>query len=399
MPVYTYKGKNGNGEYVGGSLAGDNSDAVATHLLNLGIYPISIKEEISKNKVGKKNTKIDLLLFTRQMYVLLKSGIPLAKALKTLENSNQDETLKEIYGDIQKSLDNGYEFNVALQKQKQHFSQFYISMVKVGEVTGRLEEVFSKLYEYIDFESEMKNKAKAAIRYPMIVIGVMAMAFSILSFFVIPAFAKVYENFNAILPLPTRILIGFSDFMLSYGIVLMFLFGGFIWWFLKYIKTTQGRFWWDKNRIKIPIFGEIIFKTILARFARAFALSLKSGVPIVQTLSVTALVLDNVYISSYIDQVRESVERGNTLYNSMRATDIFTPLVLEMVATGEETGELDSMLNEVGTLYEREVEYELKSINTQIEPILLVFMGVLVAILALGIFLPIWDLGKAVVKH
>ena len=247
MPVYTYKGKNGNGEYVGGSLAGDNSDAVATHLLNLGIYPISIKEEISKNKVGKKNTKIDLLLFTRQMYVLLKLRNPLAKALKTLENSNQDETLKEIYGDIQKSLDNGYEFNVALQKQKQHFSQFYISMVKVGEVTGRLEEVFSKLYEYIDFESEMKNKAKAAIRYPMIVIGVMAMAFAILSFFVIPAFAKVYENFNALLLFPTRILIGFSDFMLSYGLVLMFLFGGFFCWFLKYIKTTQGRFWGDKN--------------------------------------------------------------------------------------------------------------------------------------------------------
>lgn len=397
MASFYYKGKKNNGDYAEGYFEAANSDVVAQHLLTLGIYPITIEEkEKTTNSTSKGKAKLDLLLFTRQMYALLKAGVPIAKSLKTLENSSQNEFLKNLYNDISQSLESGYELNIALQKHKKMFSPFYISMVRVGEVTGRLEEVFSKLYDYLEFEQEMKNKAKAALRYPMIITGVMALAFSILSFFVIPAFAKIYENFNAELPLPTRILIGFSDFMINYGAILFLLGGGAIYGFLKYIKTVDGRAWWDKTRLQIPIFGNIVLKSILARFSRAFALSMKSGVPIVQTLSVTSQVLDNVYIGQHIEQIKESIERGNTLYNSMKSTNVFTPLVLEMVATGEETGELDTMLNEVGTLYEREIEYQLKTINTQIEPILLLFLGVLLAILALGIFLPIWDLGKVI---
>jgi MSHA biogenesis protein MshG len=395
MSNYKYTGKNKAGEDVDGIIEAADSDSVAAYLFGLDIYPLEIQEEIIKKK---KTGKVDLLLFTRQMYILLKSGIPLIKALKTLETSNQDETLKDLYRDIQKSLDNGYEFSTALQKHKEYFPPFYISMVKVGEMTGRLEEVFAKLYEYIDFENEMKKKAKATLRYPIIVLSVMILAFVILSFFVIPAFTKVFDSFHATLPLPTRILIGFSDFMIHYGAILGVLAGLGIYWFLKYIKTVDGRFWWDKTRLTMPIFGEIIFKTLLARFARSFALAVSSGVSLVPTLTVTAQVLDNMFISSHIEQIKESVERGNTLYNSMKSTDIFTSLVLEMVATGEETGELDTMLNEVGQLYEREVEYDLNNINSKIEPILLVFIGCLVGILALGIFLPIWDLGK-VVNH
>lgn len=399
MATFVYKGKNQLGENIEGDIEGSNPTMVADHLMKSGVFPISIEEKRDELKVvSKKHKPLDVLTFTRQFYVLNRSGVPISRALKSMEVSNQNAYLKEIFRDIRQSLDNGYELHTALQKHNKFFSVFYINMVKIGEITGRLEEVLLELYNYLEFEQEMKQSAKTALRYPFFVIGVMAIAFIIMMIFVIPAFAKIYASFNATLPWPTLVLIGLSNFLMSYGVLVLITIGAVSYSFKNYISAGVGRFWWDRVKFTFPVIGKILKKSTLARFSKSFSLSLKSGVPIVQSLGVISQVVDNAYLGKHIDQIRESVERGNTLYNSMRATGVFEPLVMEMISTGEEAGQLDTMADEISHLYDKEIAYDLKTINAQIEPIMLLFLGVFLVIFALGIFLPIWDLGSVVIK-
>jgi MSHA biogenesis protein MshG len=268
-------------------------------------------------------------------------------------------------------------------------------MVRVGETTGRLEEVFLRLFDHLEFEREMRSRVKSALRYPIFVIVAMVAAMAVINLFVIPAFAKVYAGFNAELPLMTKILIGSSNFTIRYWPVILLALicaaVGFRFW----ITTDSGRYRWDKVKLRFPIVGKIMLKGILARFARSFALASKSGVPIVQGLSVVSQTVDNAYISGRIEQMRDGVERGESILRTATTAGVFTPIVLQMVAVGEETGALDDLMDEIAQMYEREVDYELKTLSSQIEPILIVGLGILVLILALGVFLPIWDLGNA----
>ncbi len=400
MPIFTYVGKNSSGNEVKGEIEGVSVQIVGSQLMKSGVYPLSIQEKKSTSNTPifyKKNKKsVDLIIFTRQMYTLIKSGVPLSKALKTMENSNQNPTLKTLFKDIKTQVDNGYQLSAAFQKYNHFFSPFYINMVKVGELTGRLEEIFLKLYEYLEFEQTMIRSAKSALRYPALVIIAITVAFSIMMVFVVPTFAKVYAGFNAKLPWQTQMLINISEFMVAYSPILILGFGFVIYSLLKYLKTADGRLLWGKIKFNIPIIGPILKKSALARFCKTFALSIKSGIPIVQALSYISPVLDNDYLTYQIDDIRQNVEKGNTLYASMANSQIFEPLVLEMFATGEETGELDAMSLEVSSLYEKEVEYELKNINALIEPVMIVLLAGLILVFALGIFLPIWDLTKIV---
>jgi MSHA biogenesis protein MshG len=213
--------------------------------------------------------------------------------------------------------------------------------------------------------------------------------------FVIPAFAQVFKNLNAELPLMTRILMGFSELMVNYWYLLIGGTVAAIFGFRHWIGTREGRLRWDEMKLGFPVAGKIIRKATLARFSRSFALASKSGVPITQALSNVALTVDNVFIARKIEGMRETVERGDTVLKAAIGAKVFTPVVLQMIAVGEESGALDEMMGEIAEMYQREVEYELKTLAQQIEPILIVFLGVIVLVLAMGIFLPIWDLGKA----
>ncbi|MGH8673633.1 MAG: type II secretion system F family protein, partial [Burkholderiales bacterium] len=244
----------------------------------------------------------------------------------------------------------------------------------------------------------MRNQVKSAIRYPSFVIAVMAVAIVIINLFVIPAFAKVYSGFKAELPFLTKLLIGFSNFMVETWYLQLAVLIGAALGFRAWTATRAGKYAWDRYKLKIPIAGKIILKATLARFARSFSLALQSGVPVVQALSTVAQVVDNDYIGQRIEQMRDGVERGESVLRTAVATGIFTTVVLQMIAVGDETGELDSLLREVADLYENDVEYEVKTLSQQIEPILIVGLGALVLVLALGVFLPIWDLGKAAIS-
>ena len=409
MPSFAYKGRNAGGQLIEGVLESADSGAVVDVLRGMGLTPVDIKEaqgKALKSTSGmnvtlfkQKITHIDLLLFSRQMHTLLKSGVPIMRALNGLQEAAINPEMKRVIGEIRESLEGGRELSHALARHPRVFSPFYLSMIRVGEATGLLEEIFYRLFEHLEFERYMREQVKTALRYPMFVMIAMAVAIVIVNIFVIPAFAKVFAGFGAELPLMTRILLGFSEFMVAYWPLMLAVVAGCVIAFRSWVGTTLGRYIWDRTTLKIPIAGKILHKAALSRFSRSFSLGIRSGVPVMQALSNSAQTVDNSYVSRCIEGMRENVERGESLLRATISAGIFTPIVMQMVAVGEESGAVDDMMDEIGDMYRQEVEYELKTLGQQIEPILIVLLGVLVLILALGIFLPMWDLGKVALKR
>ena len=408
MAAFAYKGRDGRGELVEGTLEGDDSGAIADQLVKNGITPTEIRSirglaggMVSKPDwfkrlfTAKPVTPMDLLLFSRQMYTLLKAGVPIMRALAGLQESTQNPAFAAVIQDLRESLDSGRELSAAMRRHPRVFSPLYVSMVQVGEMTGMLDETFIRLYGHLEFERDMRERIKTAMRYPSFVVLAMAIAIVIVSLFVIPAFARVFEGLHAELPLMTRMLIGFSGFMVNYWMLMLATATAAVAGFRFYVSMPDGRYKWDRYKFKLPIAGKIILKSTLARFARGMALSFKSGMPVLQGLNVVSLVVDNEFMRSRIEQMREGVERGESILRTAVAAGVFNSVVLQMIAVGEETGDLDGLMFEVADMYQREIEYEVKTLSSQIEPVLIVFLGILVLILALGVFLPMWDLGKA----
>lgn len=406
MPYYAYKGRNARGEMLQGTIEGADSGAIATQLFSTGITPVEIVEAkkpvAAANEDGwlaalleRKVSSMDVQMFCRQMYTLLKSGVPIMRGLAGLQESATNKAFARIIGDLRESLDSGRELSSSMRRHPDIFDNFFLSMVRVGEMTGRLEEVFLRLFDHLEFDRDMRQRVKSALRYPSFVIIAMAIAIVVVNIFVIPQFQKVFDSFKTELPLMTRILINSSEFTTNYWPFILVCLGMVVFGFRFWIGTESGRYEWDKRKLKLPIAGKIMMKGTMARFARSFSLSSRSGVPIVQSLTTVSQTVDNAYLCARIEQMRDGVERGESILRTSVAAGVFTPIVLQMIAVGEETGSLDDLMDEIAQMYEREVDYELKTLSAQIEPILIVFLGVLVTILALGIFLPIWDLGKA----
>jgi MSHA biogenesis protein MshG len=408
MPTFAYRGRGSRGDLVTGKLEGTDASAIADQLLATGITPVDIRATVvaSAESVpgalqrlfAPKVTLVDVMLFSRQMYTLSKAGVPIMRALAGLQESATNPTLRAVIADLRVSLDSGRELSSAMRKHPDVFSTFYVSLVRVGETTGKLEETFNRLFGYLDFEREVRDRIKTALRYPTFVIVVITVAIAIVNFTVIPAFAKIFEANKVQLPLLTRALVAISDAFLAYWPVAIGGIAFAILAFANYIRTEQGRHAWDRAKLRIPIIGGIIFKATLARFARGFSIATSSGVQIVQGLTVVAAVVDNAYLARRVEQMREGVERGESVLRTAITTGVFTPVVLQMIAVGEETGELDDLLGEVADMYEQEVDYAVKNLSASIEPILTIFLGILVLILALGVFLPIWQMGSVMLK-
>lgn len=405
MPTFAYKGRNSAGEAVEGVLEAANANFAADALFGLGVTPLAIKEKavsggFNFQLFAPRIGHIDILLFTRQIYTLLKAGVPIMRALGGLRDSSSNPAMQDMLQSVRESLDQGRELSVSLARHPRVFTPFYLAMVRVGEMTGRLEEVFLRLFDHMAFERFMREQVKSALRYPSFVIAAMVAAMVIVNIFVIPQFAKVFKGFGAELPFLTRVLIGVSEFFVAWWPAMLLACIGAAFAFAQWIRTDSGRYRWDHFKLKLPIAGKIVRKATLARFARSFALATRSGVPIIQALSTVAMTVDNAWIADKIDTMRENVERGESVLRAAIGTEAFTPVVLQMIAVGEESGALDDMMEEIADMYQNEVEYELKTLAQQIEPILIVMLGIMVLILALGIFLPMWDLGRvALGKH
>ena len=407
MPFFAYKGRNARGELMQGVLEAADRGAVADQLFNTGVTPIEINAtkkaasaadngDVWWRKLLEPRVKpMDVQLFSRQLYTLLKAGVPIMRGLAGLQESSISPAFAKVIKDLRESLDSGRELSAAMRRHTEVFSPFYLSMVRVGEMTGRLEEVFLRLFDHLEFDRDMRERVKTATRYPSFVMIAMVVAMIIVNIFVIPAFAGVFKSFHAELPLMTRILLNTSNFTVSYWPLMLGVVVGAVWGFRTWIGTAKGRYEWDRTKLRVPIAGKIVLKGTMARFARSFALSARSGVPIVQALTVVSQTVDNAYLQARVEQMRDGVERGDSILRTAAAAGVFTPVVLQMIAVGEESGSLDDLMDEIAQMYEREVDYELKTLSAQIEPIMITFLGIMVLVLALGIFLPIWDLGKA----
>ncbi|MDP2430624.1 MAG: type II secretion system F family protein [Pseudomonadota bacterium] len=412
MPSFTYKARNTRGELLTGKLEGGSEAAVADELLRSGLTPVDITGVAAQSDgeagqdigqylghfFAEKVGEADLMLFCRQMASLLKAGVPILRALASLAESSAHKTFRVVLLELREGLSSGRELSACLRKHPTVFQSFFVNMVRVGETTGRLDDVFMRLFHHLEFEREMRERVKSALRYPSFVVAALVIALGVINVMVIPAFAKVYKSSNAELPLMTKVLIGTSDFTVAWWPLLL---GGMVvaglvfrWW----LKTARGEYLWDKILLSVPIVGKIVHKAALARFAKGLGMTYQSGVPIVQGLTNAAQVVGNAFIASRIEQMRDGVERGESLTRTATTTGVFTPVVLQMMAVGEETGELDRLLTEIGELYQRDVEYEIRTLSEQIEPILITGLGAIVLVVALGVFLPIWDLGSTMTK-
>lgn len=405
MPLFTYKGRNARGSLIQGEIDAGTIDSVASQLFNIGITPVDIKErkaasdsDISlSNYLNRKAPSLDdLILFSRQMYTLMKAGVPMIKSITGLIQSSRNFKLIEALKDIMSNLESGRDLSSSLARHPNIYSPLYISMVKVGEETGRLEESFFRISEYLAREKDTRERIKAALRYPTFVIVAIAIAIAIINIFVIPAFAGLFAKAGVELPWQTRFLMATSSLFVEWWPMMIAVIIGTFIAAKSYIKTENGLYQWDHYKLKIPLVGDIIYRATLARFARSFSMGLKSGVPLIQAMTVVSRSVDNEYISDKILGMRNGIERGESLTRTANLTKMFTPLVIQMLSVGEETGQVDDMMVEVAEYYDREVDYDIKNLSSAIEPILIIAIGVMVLILALGVFLPMWDLAQVV---
>ncbi|MFH1904938.1 MAG: type II secretion system F family protein [bacterium] len=402
MPTYQYRARNKEGAIVTGRLDADSEPQVIAQLEALGNLPITVslvkKKEGPKLKfsLGGKIGGKTLVIFTRQLATMIRAGVPIIACLNTLIAESENEKFKEILREINMDIQEGSPFSRALSLHPKVFTKLYINTVLSGEAGGTLDVSLSRLASLLEHESEIQANIKAATRYPIIVIVGITIAFFVLVTTVVPKFASVFAASKVALPLPTRILIGIDYGIRHYWfyIVPSILFLAFGLW--KYIQTERGRYQWDWIKLKLPIFGPLSTKTAASRFAQTLATLNRSGLPILKTLDIVGTTVGNVVIAKEINKLSASVTEGKGIAEPLLEGKFFPPLVSHMVAIGERSGHLDEMLDSLQQHYDMEINAMVKNLTTLIEPILTVALGVIVLFIALGIFLPMWDLASAV---
>ncbi|MCK4709098.1 MAG: type II secretion system F family protein [Gammaproteobacteria bacterium] len=403
MPVYSYTGRSKNGELTEGEMDSSSSGSVAGALIEKGITPLQISEvkkkvdiiDLINEKLNLQKISVEeLLMFTRQMAALAKAGIPITRAIVGIMESIQNPLMIKSLKDCLEQLESGRNLSITFARHPKVFSNLYISMIQVGENTGRLDEAFSMMANYIERNRKMSNNISAAMRYPTTVIIAISIAMAIVNLFVIPKFASFFEANNLELPWQTVFLLNTSNFFVNnWHFILATLFIAFT-LFKRYISTVEGRYKWHQFILKIPVIGNILLRAYLARFARSFAMAYGAGVPIVQGMGVISRSVGNDYIARHVADMREGIERGEALTITAYRTGMFTPVVMQMFSVGEEAGNLDEMMSFIADFYEEEVDYDIKTLSDKMEPLIYVFVGIMVLVLAMGIFVPMWDIAQ-----
>jgi MSHA biogenesis protein MshG len=399
--MYRYRGRSGRGALVTGRLEAESIDAVASRLMNLGITPLEIDSDAAEQATvaetwrrlgGGKPKTADLVLFARQMYSITKSGLPLLRGLRGLADSTHNLMLRDALQDVLQSLESGRDLASSLARHPQIFPPLFLSIVRVGESTGTLDNSFLRLCDYLSQDQDVQDRVKAAIRYPLVVVGMIGIAIAVITVFVIPNFAPLFRVLGNDIPMPTRIIMATSEFVREHGLTLVLGVIAGLYGANRYIATEAGRYRWDRFKLRVPVLGDLMHQAILSRVMRSMAISLDAGLPMIQALTLLARSAGNEYLAERLLRLRDAVERGDSLSRAAATAEIFPPLVLQMVAVGEETGELTRLLEEVAGFYQREVDYRLRNLTALIEPLLIVFVGGMVLVLALGVFLPLWNM-------
>lgn len=413
MTDFFYRGRDAEGRQVEGHQEAASQNALLQLLRRQDITATCV--EVAKKKHTRKTNraankdnhrpwlpallrrhiKIDeLIMFCRQMHALTRSGVPLMRAINGLAEATASPRLQQILTQVARSLTQGTSLSVAMRAHPEAFNDLFVAMIRMGETTGRLDSAFQQLVGHLEREKDTRKRFSAATRYPIFVSVSITLAMLIITFKVVPAFSDVFASLDAELPWPTRVLIGTSNFMLNAWPYLLVLISLAIYGVLRWKGTPKGQIHWDHGLLKLPLIGRLFERMALGRFARSFAMMLVAGVPILQALQVSSRTVGNRYIGHGIEQMIAGIERGESLLTTASVSHLFNPLILQMIAVGEETGNVAELLIDIADFYDQEVDYDLKRMTELIEPILLAFMGMMVVILMLGVFLPMWDLGN-----
>lgn len=409
MPVYQYRGRHIDGAAAQGKIEANDRSAVVVQLEQQSIIPIHIELQSKGASLVsgrqkrslqlsyfEKVTLDELIMLSRQLASLTRAGVPIVNSLKGLSDTVTNKTIASGLAGVAENLEKGQELSTAMAKYPNIFSELFVSMVRIGENTGRIDDAFSQMSNYLALERKTLRNLKQATRYPLFVLSAITVAIAIINIFVIPSFKDVFDSLGGSLPWQTVVLISLSDFWLAYWLHMLAGASAVGFFFHRWKKSDEGRLTWDKSKFKIPLVGRIFYRAALARFARTFSVVLGAGMPIEKGLSVVSKAVDNQYVGSKIEQMRIAIERGEGFTSAAKRTAMFSPLIMQMLAVGEETGRVDEMLAEVADFYEEEVEYRLLNLSSAIEPILISIIGGLVLVLALGVFLPLWDLSSTV---
>ena len=401
MPVFNYKARNASGKLVSSTLEAENSRLVAQILISRGLTPINIEANAQHSDVALQlqhwyaNRQLDindLILFSRQMYSLTKAGVPLIRAISSLTDACHNIAMKHALQGVGRRLESGQSLSQSMAQYPKIFPILLISIINVGETTGGLEQAFQQISHYLDREKETQSRIKSALRYPIMVLIAISVALVIVNIYVIPAFKGVFDKMGAELPWQTQLLLSISNFSVHYWPHLL---GGLLILLVlvnKYLASDEGRLQWHKLLLNIPVVGSIIERATMERFSRAFAMVLNAGVPLIQGISLVSRAVGNDYIGSQLHKMQVGIEKGDSISRMARSIGLFPPLVIQMILVGEESGNIAEMLQEVADFYEGEIDVELKNLSSAIEPFLIAIIGMIVLVLALGIFLPMWDL-------
>lgn len=406
MPIFRYQGRDNNGKKVDGTFEASNTSDVVSYLHSKNITPLNIHALKQGNKwfsnfsrsefVTGKVKPAEVMNFCRQMATLGGAGVPTIDSIKQLALSSSSKAFGRALDDVAKSLVAGKNLATSLREHPNIFPLIFTSIVDVGENTGHLEEAFLQLANYTEISVSNRRKLVAAVRYPITVIVASLIAIIVINVFVVPKFTAIYASFKTELPVPTKILMAISGFLINYWIPLAIVSAIVIFGTPFLLRIPQVRYIWDKYKLKLPIFGNLQKQIILTQFTWTFGLIIRSGVPIIKGLTLAANTAGNAYFTQQILAIRDGIDQGQTLLQATTSGKIFPPSVLQMIGVGEETGRLDNILTEVARYYERESDFMIKRLNDLMEPLLLTIIGVMVVMLALGVYLPMWDMVKFV---
>lgn len=402
MPSFTYVAREtASGREIRNTLEAATEQAAIAALLNRNLLVVSIQEKIGKKgrTSGGKVALQDLVVFTRQLATMIDAGLAMVQCLQALAEQTQNKVMRDVIKDVCTRVEGGDSFSEALSKHPKVFSRLYFSMVAAGEKGGLLAEILARLATYLENTARLQRKVKSALMYPTIV-TIVAIGITIfLLVKVIPVFGEVYEGFGAKLPGPTLFLINLSKFVQSWWYIMALLAGGAVYGWLAFIKTPTGRAFWDSRRIKLPIFGQIAHKICLARFARTLSSLVRSGVPILEVLQIVTQTVGNVVMEKAIRQASSDIERGESISAALGKHPVFPNMIIRMCTAGEQTGKIDSMLERIADFLDEEIETTLGGLTSLIEPILIVFLGVVVGGMVICMFLPIFKLSEVVSKR
>ena len=402
MAKFSWEARSRTGAQQKGVMEANTRALVESQLKKFGFSNITIKEEGKglsfkiPGMGGKKVETKDIVIFTRQFATMIDSGLPLVQCLEILSSQQENKTFKEVLLKVKENVESGSTFADALSKHPKVFDQLYVNLVAAGEVGGILDTILNRLAAYIEKSMKLKKQIKGAMVYPATVMSIAVVVVGVILIFVIPTFAKMFEEFGGELPGPTKIVIALSNFIVKYLIVIIALIIASISGFKKYYATKNGRYQVDRLALKAPIVGPLIRKVSVAKFTRTLGTMISSGVPIMDGLDIVAKTAGNKIVEEAIYKVRQAISEGKTIAEPLAACGVFPPMVVQMIAVGEATGAMDAMLNKIADFYDEEVDSAVSAMTAMMEPMLMVFLGTTVGGLVVAMYLPIFKIAGAV---